>query len=376
MTRTTFEYMHDIAYVSKPYLPDGRETLEPYMNLYPEGSAVSTADDMAKYMQWLLDEQDTRVLTAQSKQQLLARQFSMAEDLPGVGYIWNRKTAGGHIYHDKKGETLHFYTRIALYPDANTGVFLSFNTYVPEHEINRLMEKATSLIYGNPANFGSDTGRATINIAGWYVNNWSSFKTPEKILRVLVPGKMLQIKGSLRDGFYLSGERLVLAGDDLYLSPIGKLKFIERDGKIAIATESAISYSKIPVWQNGFLQAISAVLFFVFSLACFIRELVFRIGMKKKEARKVLLVCSLLHVLSFCTLCFIMIDGIASFSLLSHTLPIKLCGWIILAVCVTDIGFMIYNSTRQYALKFIPTVYSLAGVFFCVSMAWMRILQG
>lgn len=49
MTHTTFEHMHDVAYVAKPYLPDGRETLELYMNLYPEGSAVSTAADMAAY---------------------------------------------------------------------------------------------------------------------------------------------------------------------------------------------------------------------------------------------------------------------------------------------------------------------------------------
>ena len=374
MTRTTFEHMHDIAYVSKPYLPDGRETLEPYMNLYPEGSAVSTADDMAKYMQWLLDEQDARVLNAQAKQQLFARQFSMAEDLEGVGYVWNRETAGNHVYYDKKGETLHFYTRIALYPEAKSGVFLSFNTYLPEHEINQLMGKATDLIYGKPAQPDKDDGRTTLDIAGLYANNWSSFRTPEKILRILVPGKMLEIKGSRDNGYYLNGERMILTGEDLYHSSIGKLKFISRNGKVAIATEGAISYSKVPVWQNGILPAISAVLFFLLSLACFLRELALRLRKKRKEARGVLLACSLLQILAFCALCLVMVHGIRSFSLLSYTLPIKLCGWIIVAAWATGIGYVIGIRRKHQAVKPIPVVWSLAGLVFCVSLAWLNIL--
>ena len=245
MSRTTFEHMHDIAYVSKPYLPDGKETVEPYMNLYPEGSAVSTAEDMAKYMQWLLNEQDTRVLTAESKKDIFRKHFSMSEELEGVGYTWNRKARNNRIYYDKKGETLNFYTRILLYPQQGTGIFLSFNTYLPEHVIDSVQAKATDMLYGEAELPGFNSGKSNFDISGWYANNWSSYKTPEKILRYLVPGKIIHINRS-DGGFSLNGEQMSLIGEDTYYSSIGILKFMQKDGKIIIATESAITYSKIP----------------------------------------------------------------------------------------------------------------------------------
>lgn len=146
MKGTTFEYMQDIVYVSKPYLPNGQETLEPYINLYPEGSALSTAADMANYISWLLDRQDNRVLSQQAKKELFDRQFTMAGELAGMGCTWNRKTGNGRLYYDKKGETLNFYSRIALYPEAGAGIFFSSNTYLPEAEINALMDKAAALL--------------------------------------------------------------------------------------------------------------------------------------------------------------------------------------------------------------------------------------
>ncbi|HAS91202.1 MAG TPA: hypothetical protein DCS12_02785, partial [Clostridiales bacterium] len=115
MNRTTFRFMHDKAYVSKAYSPNGNETIEPYMNLYPEGSAVSTAEDMAKYMIWLMDGDDNRVLSPDSKAELFKKQFTMSEEFEGIGLIWNRKEQDNKVYYDKKGETLNFYTRIALY---------------------------------------------------------------------------------------------------------------------------------------------------------------------------------------------------------------------------------------------------------------------
>lgn len=373
MKRTTYEYMHDVAYVSKPYLPNGNETLEPYMNLYPEGSAVSTAEDMANYMQWLLNKEDTRVLSAKSKEDMFKRQFTMSEELGGMGYIWNRKTRNGATYYDKKGETLHFYTRIALYPEAQTGIFLSFNTYLPEHEINAVMESATDLLYGAETHSDSGQGKSTMNISGYYANNWSSFKTPEKILRYLVPGKMLTISGLQNSGFSLNGEKMTLIGEDTYSSDIGNLKFLEKDGKIIIATESAITYSKVPFWQHGVVQVVVPLLFFVLSLVYFLRELVLKLGKSNKYTTD-FLTCSLVQILSFTALCLLMVNGIMSFSLLTFALPMKICGWIIAAACAAGIGFIINNKTKGHPLNLLPMAWNMAGILFCLWMLWMKIM--
>lgn len=371
MTRTTYEHMHDIAYVSKPYLPDGRETLEPYMNLYPEGSAVSTADDIAKFILWLLDEQDTRVL--QSKEALFARQFSMADELEGMGYIWNRKKANGKIYFDKKGETLHFYSRIALYPEADTGVFLSFNTYVPEEEINKIMAIATEAVYGRVQNDTVSTGKVTFNIAGLYVNNWSSFRSPEKILRYLVPGKMLTITGSVTEGFRLGGHPMIPIGEDLYQTHLGMMKFMQKDGKTIIAAEGASSFVRVSFWQSTLIQAISVLLFPLMALVCFIWEQLLKLS-RKKPCPKLLQILTALQLILFTSLCLLMIRGIGSYSLLSYAPLLKLCGWVILAECAAGLGYCIYLKANSRDVKPLHWVWNLSGVLFCAWMVFMRIL--
>lgn len=371
MTRTTFEHMHDIAYVSKPYLPDGSETLEPFMNLYPEGSAVSTADDMAKYLLWLLDDQDTRVL--KSKQALFARQFSMAEELQGMGYVWNRKMANDKLYYDKKGETLHFYTRIALYPEANAGVFLSFNTYVPESEINGIMGTATGLLYGRAQIDTTKTGKATINIAGLYVNNWTSFRTAEKILRYLVPGKMMTITGSVEKGFRLNNHPMIPIGEDLYETHLGMMKFMQKDGKTVVAAEGASSFTRVPFWQSTAVQVIPVLLFALMALVSFSSEMIRRLR-RQECSPKILQILPVWQLIVFTSLCLLMIRGIGSWSLLEYASLMKLCGWVILAVCAIALGYCIYLKANARKVRPLQWVWNLSGVLFCAWMAFMRIL--
>jgi CubicO group peptidase (beta-lactamase class C family) len=374
MTRTTFEHMHDVVYVSKPYLPSGEETLEPYMNLYPEGSAVSTAGDMAKYMQWLLDNEDTRVLTARSKEEIFSRQFSMSEELEGVGYTWNRKTRNHAVYYDKKGETLHFYTRIALFPQEQTGVFLSFNTYLPEHEIDAVIQKAADLLYGEATRPAPGSGAATIDISGHYANNWSSFKTPEKILRYLVPGKMLHISGSQDSGYFINDDRLTLIGADTYASNMGILKFQKKAKTIMLATESAITYSKLPFWQQSYIQLFMPLLFFIIVLTFLFRELIRLLQKKKTKHNPILLVCSLVQFLSFCALCLLIYKGIATFSLLAFALYMKIFGWLILVACASALIYTIYVKPKNHTLNLLPIIWNLSGILFCIWMFLFNIL--
>lgn len=374
MNRTTFKHMHDTTYVSKPYLPDGGETQEPYMNLYPEGSAVSTAGDMAKYMLWLLNREDTRVLSKKSKEELFSRQFSMAEELEGVGYTWNRKSRNNQLYYDKKGETLNFYTRIALYPQQQTGIFLSFNTYLPEDKINEVMSMATDLLYGKISKPSIPTGKATIDIKGSYVNNWSSYKTPEKILRYIIPGKLLHISGTLDRGFFIEGERMTLIGEDTYLTPLGILKFLKKDGKIMIAAESAITYLKVSLWQNRNIQMLIPLLYFAVTIISLIGELILMLRRRRKQYDVSSLACSLIQLLAFITLCFLMYKGITTFSLLAFALPMKICGWIILAASASGIWNWGCIKSKHNSVSLLLTASNIASILFCIWMLGMNIL--
>ncbi len=367
MAHTTFEHMHDVAYVAKPYLPDGRETIEPYMNLYPEGSAVSTAADMAAYMLWLTDPNDERVLSASSKEQLFARQYAMSDELPGMGYAWNRKEQNGLTYFDKKGETLHFYSRIALYPEKRTGVFLSVNTYLPEERIDGSMRAATDALYGR-AEYGE--GWATFDIAGVYANNWSSAETAEKILRYVVPRKLLRVEGSAEEGYSIAGQALTPVGEDEYMSPMGVVRFVKKNGQTLIATQSAITYTKVPFWQARGVQAPVPVL----SGALLLLTLVFAAvaPLRGRKRRDNLLIASLaLEIALLCALCATIVHGILSFRLLDFTIPMRVLGWGIVAAAV--FGAWRARAARGL-LRPVAGLWILTSLVLIAQMGWMRIL--
>ncbi len=373
MNRTTFKYMQNIVYVSKPYLPNGNETLEPYMNLYPEGSVVSTAEDMAKYMQWLLNNSDMRILSSTSKNQLFTKQFTMSQELEGIGYIWNRKSRNDEIYYEKKGETLNFYTRTALFPKAETGVFLSFNTYVSEHEINAVIDKAANLLYGENQ-YNIDSPKSSINIKGVYVNNWSSFKTPEKILRYLIPGKMLYISGTEGSGYIINGKDMTLIGDNAYSSDAGILKFQSKNNTVIMSSESALTYTRVPLWQHIFIQVLIPLAFIITTSAVFLMEMRILPGRNIEKNNLIFLFSSLIQIFSFIALCLLMYKAIATYSLLGLASYLKICGWVIFLVVVFNTIYIIYVKVHSSLKGLSPIIWNLSGILFSLWIFWFNII--
>jgi len=365
MTRTTFEHMHDIAYVAKPYLPDGREALEPFINLYPEGSAVSTASDMALYMRWLLDPGDERVLSAAYKAELLARQYAMAEGLPGMGYTWNRKEHNGSTYNDKKGETLNFFSRIALYPEKKAGVFVSVNTHLPPDRLDGAMRTATDVALGKPQ---YDRGRATFDIAGVYADLNSSASTMEKVIRYLVPSKIVCVEGSMEAGYSIGGQTLTLVGEDEYASALGVLKFIRRDGRTLIVTQSATTYSIIPRWQARGTQAAIPALFLLMTLLTLACAAAHR-GRTKRDA--LLIACLVLKAALYVALCAVILRGVISYRLLDLTAPVRFMGW---GVSILSLLAAIRLRSSQGFLRLAAVLWTLSSLALTAQMGWMRIL--
>lgn len=360
MNRTTFKYTHDIVYVSKAYLPNGDETNDLFMNLYPEGSAVSTAEDMGKYLKWLL-EADDRILSNDNKEELFSRQYFMADELSGIGYVWNRKTRNGSLYLEKKGETLHFYSRIVIYPESKTGFFLSFNTYVPEEDIDGITAKVTNLLLGEKENLVSKSG-ATIDIDGCYVNAWSSFKTAEKLLRFIVPGKMIDISGSLKSGYTLNDEKIVHIGNNTYDTPIGIVKFTERDGKVLLATDFSQTYIRINGLENKGVTLITTLLFLLSSLICLILSF--------KSHKKLFGLLSLAQIILFTCLGGIIYLGILNYSILSYTVYINITAWLIVFTTIANMKFTFKNKAIKYfyfhnaiSLTFCLVLYNLNLLF-------------
>jgi CubicO group peptidase (beta-lactamase class C family) len=368
MNRTTFAYMQDTVYVSKAYLPNGNETEDLYMNLYPEGSAVSTAEDMGKYIKWLMSE-DEVILSKENKEKLFDCQFYMADELSGIGYVWNRKERNDTIYLEKKGETLHFYSRIALYPEQKTGYFLSFNTYVPENEINEISSRVTDLLLGEKKFPVSKPG-ATINISGCYVNAWSSFNTSEKLLRYFIPGKMIDISGSMKGGYTFNDEQITHLGNNAYSTPAGTVKFTERDGNVLMATDYSQTYIRINGLENKGVTLIITFLFLMSSLICSVSCFVLR----KRNGTVMFGIISLVQVTMFFVLGYVIYFGIMRFALLDYQIYIRIASWFMVLISALFILLTLVNQKKDGKLLNVIYFHDAITAAFCFMMLNLRFL--
>ena len=360
MNHTTFRPMNDLSTISKAYLPDGSETQDVHINLYPEGSAISTAADMALFIQWLLSDEEL-VLRPENKQLLFTQQATMSEELPGIGYTWNRKEANGQEYVEKKGETLHFYSRILIYPEQNAGLFLSFNTYVPEDKIQAITGSVTEMLLmpGSPGISAEAVPAPSLRIAGTYVNSWSSFTTPEKILRYLIPGKIINIAGSSAEGYTLDGEPMIHLGNDLYQTSIGKVHFLEKEGQLLLATSFSQTYVKSSPLESGLLILLSTGAFVLSLLVLLVRS-IFLPWIQKKPLKKSWALISLLQLSAFATLVLMILSGISQFNLLNLT-PALYAAIGVIAASTIATGILAWRTRYRYGW-----VHGIISLAFCL----------
>ncbi len=363
MDRTTFAFMQDTVYVSKAYLPNGEETMDVYMNLYPEGSAISTAEDMAKYIEWLLSDDDV-LLGKANKEQLFIKQYAMSDAFEGIGYVWNRKIRNGTIYYDKKGETLHFYSKVVLYPEHKSGLFLSFNTYVSDEDIDALIARVSDLLLGEKERITPQSG-GTMDIAGHYANAWSSFRTPEKILRLFIPSKMVDISGSLTNGYTFEGEKITHLGNNTYDTPIGRVKFMENDGKTLLATDFSQTYIRVNHLESKGVAFIVTLSFMISTLINVIALLV--LLFRKKSWSKLSAFVLLVQIISFLVIGILIFKGIMAYALLVNVIYLKMVAWVFLVTTLVNLSSIITMKfkNRKIPLVYISLIHNVVSIAFC-----------
>lgn len=372
MNNTTFDYKCDNIILSKAYLPNGNETSEPYINIYPEGSVISTAEDMSKYIQWLLSDQEN-ILKDKFKAKLFSCNFSMADELNGIGYTWNIISRNGIKYYEKKGEAINFYSRIVLYPNSNTGLFFSFNTYVSEEEMNAIIDNVTNTLLGKKEEDEKSVG-ATMKIEGNYLNIRSNFTTAEKFLSYIIPEKMLEITGTPSSGYKLNGHTITPIGNNTYDTPIGTIKFIEKNGKILLATNICQTYVKVNFFQSYKVTLIVTALFMINMLTIVFWSIIHTI--KKRTTPKIVAIMCSLQLLAFIMLCAELIIGLSNYSVLSFAILIKITAWIILSIVIVNIVYSFLTCKKNSKIALIKYLYAhnIISIAFCLIMYNLNLL--
>jgi CubicO group peptidase (beta-lactamase class C family) len=120
--------------MSKGYKYEGGHFVEKpfeYVPMYPVGSAATTATDMIPFMRALLENGRLNNATLLDSATLALMKTPAHQHHPGVNpmrYGFMDVSRGGVEVIGHGGDTFWFHSMMALFPQANVGFFLSFNT--------------------------------------------------------------------------------------------------------------------------------------------------------------------------------------------------------------------------------------------------------
>lgn len=101
-----------------------------YLSCGPEGAMSSTAQDMARFMIAHLQDgryDDSRILRQATAQQMHSRQFANDPRLNGFTLGFFDKVQNQQHILEHGGGTWVFHTQMALLPEQNLGIFISYN---------------------------------------------------------------------------------------------------------------------------------------------------------------------------------------------------------------------------------------------------------
>lgn len=272
MNHTTFDQFQENIFVSNAYTSNLTLTKEPVLNLYPEGSVITTAHDMLKYMAWCLSDEPL-LLSTSSKQLLFTSQYSGSEDFEGISYTFNIHNVNDHLIVEKKGETAFFNSQLVLYPKQKAALFLSFNTPLPWTTIHAIQNQISEKVLGNQQ-IPEKVKISSLDPSGVYQATRSNFTTVERLLSLLIPERTISITKNGNDGYKLNGRPMEIVGEDLYDSIIGKVKIAKINEKTVLLTDSALSYIEVSQIRDPLWQWIAIFSFIVWTLGSFIRQIV------------------------------------------------------------------------------------------------------
>ena len=374
MEDTTFSQEEALP---KGYGPDGEERREGVITWYPCGSAATTAEDMAKYMAFLLADGDSGVLGREARDTMFARQFSMDEEFPGIGYVWGRYAQNGHLFYGHIGATDNFNAMLFLCPDRDLGVFISCNTQLTDTMLGRLWGRILDTLYGEAQSPAAEVfaGDGTpMDIGGNYVPARSNFTSGETITRI---PETLRIAGSPETGFTIGDTKLIRVGGGRYFYPaMGYISFVEKNGSLYMAGEEGASCLRVP-WYEGLGWQVFVVGAFIFlcTIAALMSIVVLVRSIKRKAAWGIL-VSAIAIVLFFlmgdvvgrCVQYFsdyeYALGGMFLAYLRAVTTVLMLMGW---GQLITTIYLWAHRALGTG----VRIVYSLSSVSFVLFMLWL-----
>ncbi len=203
-----------------------------FFNIYPAGSLISTASDMAKFMLAMLDEK-TKILKPETVKLMQTRQFGYAPEFPGscLGFYEYYRSGVRSLVHG--GAPPGFESRFFLVPEHNLGFFVSVNmsgTEITDKFADSFLEKFFPAKPPTPLPAPPD-GFDARKFAGVYRFNRFNWTTFEKLLAYNTEVKVTANPDNTLTITFpptvdTKPENVAYAGDNLFRSADGQSYFL------------------------------------------------------------------------------------------------------------------------------------------------------
>ncbi len=133
MNHTTFEQPlppHLEPDMATGYGENREEAFFEYLSISPAAAITSTAGDMSKFMVAMLNNatfNGNQILENSTVTLMQSEQFTTHPDLPGMCFGLYEMDANDQHIIGHGGDTVFFHSRMALFPEYDLGVFISYN---------------------------------------------------------------------------------------------------------------------------------------------------------------------------------------------------------------------------------------------------------
>jgi len=243
--------------------PNLEEEKFEYVPLYPVGAAAASGTAMARFMMAHLQLGalgDARILQEETARRMQSDLFRMAPGVNAAAHGFYEMSAHGERIIGHGGDTFWFHSELALFPERNLGVFVSFNSqgggaatgefldafvdrYFPEDEV----------VPEPPA----EAGERFAHLVGRYRANRFSHTTIAKLAALGSVSVKATDEGTLRALDTEWVEVAPLTFDERY----GDRELVFREGEdgrvthFLLADVPVVAFERVPWRENIFLHA-------------------------------------------------------------------------------------------------------------------------
>ncbi|MES2342461.1 MAG: serine hydrolase domain-containing protein [Pseudomonadota bacterium] len=235
----------------------------------PAGSASSTAGDMARYMQMLLNGGTLDGAAIYSPRAVQAFNTPLRRTAPGIngwrhGFI-AYDLPGGHKGFGHAGATLSFMSNMVVVPDLKLGVFISTNTATGSDLAERLPDRVVAQFYAPPQPFPRKgvpaLAQSRDTYQGYYLSTRRAYGGLEAFVGRMIGGTSVRVTddGRLVTAGGLGGptrnwtpEGDPVAGRFIASTGVERLSFEVEDGRAVrmIPANGATTFERTGFWNR------------------------------------------------------------------------------------------------------------------------------